>query len=64
MSSVFYRYDYNLSFINDSTKQVTKHSIIDGDKGLSFKFISINGDEFYKFEVKTVVNGQCITYQR
>ena len=49
MSSVFYRYNYNLSYMDDSTKQVIKHIILDGDEGLSFKFISINGNEFYRF---------------
>ena len=57
MSSVFYRYNYNLSFVDDTTKQVTKHTIIDGDKGLSFKYISINGKEFYKFEALEIKNG-------
>ena len=57
MSSVFYRYNYELAYIDNATKVLTKCNIIDGhEEGLSFFFTSKNGNEFYKLVVKEIKN--------
>ena len=52
MSSIFYRYNSKLSYIDNSTKQIVIHNIIDGSEGLSFLYIMKNGNETYKINVK------------
>ena len=65
MSSVFYRYNYELSYIDNATKVLTKCNIIDGDEeGLSFFFTSKNGNEFYKLVVKEIKNSMFVVKEK
>ena len=52
MSSVFYRHEMNNSVIKSGKKHVTKESIIDGGKGLSFSYLEKIGDNFYRIIAK------------
>ena len=56
-SSVFYRYEHNLSVVNKGVKHVVKETIIDGEKGVSFLFLEKKGDDFYKIQGKELGNG-------
>ena len=47
-----YRYNYRSSYMLKDKKHVVQESLIDGEKGLEFKFIIINGDKFKRINVK------------
>ena len=57
MSTVFYRYEYNLSTVKNDVKHTVKSSLIDGTKGLSFSFLEKKGDKFYKVSAKQMEDG-------
>ena len=49
MSKPTYRHENSYQFIKKGVKHTIKEQIIDGEKGLSIKFLKKVGDEFYTF---------------
>ena len=53
MSTIFYRFEHQTSVKKEGKSHVHRESIIDGTKGLSFKFVSKVGDtSFTKVQVR------------
>ena len=53
MSTVTYRYEKTHSYKKKGVKYVVKESVIDGEKGLSFHFLTKEGDKkFYRISVR------------
>jgi len=48
MSTVTYRYEQSYSFKKKGVKHTIREQIIDGQKGLSIKFLKKVGDDFYR----------------
>merc|ERR1711968_278770 len=61
---VTYRYENNKKFTDKKGVSTTiKESIIDGDLGMSFKYLEKIGDKFYKIELK-VVDGKYVVHEK
>ena len=54
MSTVTYRHENSFSFKKGGVKHRVKESIIDGEKGLSFHYLTKAGDDDKKFVSITV----------
>ena len=58
-STVFYRHENNKSIVKAGKKHVENESIIDGTKGLSFKYVQVlhSDDKVYKIHAKQLESG-------
>ena len=58
MSSVFYRYENNLSKVIKGVKNVVKEGLSDGTKeGVRFYYLEKQGEKFYRVNVSQMANG-------
>ena len=58
MSSVFYRYENNLSKVVKGVKNVVKEGLSDGtNEGVRFYYLEKQGEKFYRVNVSQMANG-------